>query len=51
LRVAEVNKTDATTAPTAAPANWATMNAGTWLMSIPENVFVKPRASVTAAQK
>ena len=46
--VAGTNKVDATTAPTAAPTNWAAMNAGTWFMAIPANVAVKPRANVTA---
>jgi hypothetical protein len=39
---------DATSAAVEAPINWAIMNAGTWLIAIPEKVVVKPRAIVTA---
>ena len=35
-------------APAVAPISWATMKPGTWLMAIPANVVVNPRASVTA---
>src|ERR1700730_7258364 len=35
-------------APAAAPISWGPMKPGTWLMAIPANVVVNPRASVTA---
>src|ERR1700719_3503843 len=44
----EGNSALAATAATAAPNNCAAMKAGTWLMAMPANVVVNPRASVTA---
>src|SRR5208282_4652261 len=46
--VSDGNSAAATDAAANAPAICATMNAGTWLMAMPLNVVVKPRASVTA---
>jgi hypothetical protein len=44
----EGNRTRHSSAAAAAPTSCATMKPGTWLMAIPANVVVKPRASVTA---